>query len=398
MADPQDQQDPQKDSVSIQKFLGLRNTKTLERLAPGELEYATNIDLDDIGQVHRRRGKTKVATGKFSSLFTSDEGNMFAVKDGVLGIVNPDYSFVSLKDGMSQNWDPLAYIQVGKTNVYFSGRSTAGIIDQDALSVRPWMGPNLGGTPVTDPPTRSIPSPDYWYSPVVNPTVTLPPIHGKILGPPPLATTLAYYNGRIYLGNKNIVWYTELFNYLYVDKTRNFWQFEADVTMIGSVTDGIYVGTKEGLWFISTPKWFGRAKSNEAKRIRVLDSGVIPGSMVYIPTELSNPTQVPLENQQPVKTSILFLTNNGYCGGQDSGVCYNFTESSFIFPDAESAAAIYRRQDGMNQYLAVTNSRGTPSTNARFGDHLDVELRRAGTWRENTDTLVFSDSFEATIV
>lgn len=354
------------DNISFQKFAGLKNVVTAERLGPDELELAVNVDLDDVGQIHRRRGKIKVASGNFGSLFTTADGLVVATKDGSLGIVLPNFSFDPIDSGYPS--DPLAYVQVGPT-LYFSSRTRAGKINLETLAVSPW------GV-----------SPDIFLSPVINPTATLPAIRGRLLGAPPLAQYLAYFNGRIYLGVGRTVWATELYLYDYVDKTKNFWNFEADITMIGSVTDGLYVGTTEGVWFIS-------GRFAEAKRVRVMDTGAVPGSMCYVPSELANPPQIPLNQDTNVQVSILFLTAEGYCGGKDSGVCYNYTENKFVFPGAASAVGAFRRQYGVNQYLAIVNSGGTPATNARIGDHLDAELLRGGGWNTIRECVRLSDRF-----
>lgn len=367
------------DSVMLQKFSGLKNTVTRERLGRDELFRALNIDIDDVGQIHRRRGKTLVASGVYDAIWSSDEGNVYGVRNGVLGIINPNYSFVPLQSGVFQG--PVAYVQVGNS-VYFSdGVAKAGVIDQHGKTVAPW-----GSTP------------DIFLSPVVNPQLTLPAIRGKLIGPPPLATQLTYFDGRIYLAQGSALWYTELYLYNFVDKTRNFLNFESPITMLGTVTDGIYVGTMESVYFLSRATRVEGHPAGALKRISVMDSPVIPGSMVYIPCELANPPQVGLDQDTKVGVSILFLTIAGYCGGMDSGVCYNYTEEKFIFPDATAAAALFRRQDGINQYLAVTNSGGTPASNTRIGDHLDATIRRGGVWNTLADGAKVHDSATYTFI
>lgn len=204
-----------------------------------------------------------------------------------------------------------------------------------------------------------------------------------------MATALAYYNGRIYLAQGRTVWATELYAYNFVEKVTNFLPFEADITLLGAVGDGLYVGTTEGIWFISGPTF------KEMKRVRVMDTPAIPGSMVGVPGELANPPQVGLDQDTSAQVSLLFMTGRGYCGGHDGGTCYNYSESKFIFPAAQTVAAFFRRQDGMNQYIAVLNSQGTPADDARIGDYVSAELVRAGTWRELNDCVRFTDSFTA---
>lgn len=371
MANPRKPQTPvdEQDGVELRKFSGLKNTVDRERLGPDELELAINIDLDDVGQPHRRRGYQLASAGNFSSIWNSNERIAYGVKDGSLGIVNPDMSFVALQSGFINA--AVCYVQVGQ-DIYFSSGTAglSGIINQSTRTLRPW-GSN----------------PDIFFSPVVNPSSVLPAIRGRLIGKPPMATILAYYNGRIYLAQGRAVWCTELYAYDFVERVANFLPFEADVTMLGAVDDGLYVGTAEGVWFVSGPTF------KEMRRVRVMDTPVLPGSMVSVPSEVANPPQVGLDQDTSTQIAILFMTARGYCGGHDGGTCYNYSESKFIFPAAQSVAAFFRRQDGMNQYVVILNSQGTPVDNARIGDYVDAELVRAGTWRETNDCVKFTDSF-----
>ncbi len=336
------------ESVVLSQFAGIKNTVAPERLQPNELERAVNIDLDDVGQARRRRGFTRKLSGVCHSLFTASYAT-FVVKDGVLSIVNPDYSLRALQSGISA--DPLDYVQVGD-DVYFSSMTHSGIIRRDG-SVDPW------GQQV---------SPGVWLSPVVNPTATLPQIRGRLLGAPPMASALAYWNGRIYMVSGRLLWATELYNYTLVDKTKNFLPFEDDITDIGVVTDGLYVGTRSACWFLS-------GRFNEMTRIPVTDYGVLPGTMLPIPSELINP-QVPLDQQAPTKNALVWMSSFGLVAGMDSGNSFNLTTNMTIFPEAETGAAFFRRQDGINSFVAALNSGGTPTSTARIGDYVDAEIRR----------------------
>ena len=335
--------DQSQDSISVSRFVGLRNTLSAERLAPNELERAQNLDLDDVGQPHRRRGYTQVATGSWHSLFTSTRG-VLGVKDGVLSIINPDFSTQTLQSGVGPA--PVAYVDVGP-ETYFSSATDSGVIGADN-SVGQWGIEGGAGT---------------WLSPVVNPTSTLAPIQGRLLGAPPLATALAYYNGRIYLAEGRTVWATELFMYRYVDKTRTYMLFESDVTVIGAVTDGLYVGTRAGIYFLGGT--FG-----EMKRLPLSTYGALPGSLVTVPAELVHP------QANASRNAVVFMTTSGLVAGFDGGQLLNLTQDRFLFPGAVSAAALFRRQDGVNQYIGATDSGGSPTSAARIGDYVDVEIRR----------------------
>ena len=103
---------PPKDSIEFRKFVGLKNTVERERLGPDELETAINVDLDDVGELHRRQGSQLVAPGNWSSLFNSDLGKVYGVRDGVLGRVLPNFNFLEMQAGFDP-LDRLADVQVG---------------------------------------------------------------------------------------------------------------------------------------------------------------------------------------------------------------------------------------------------------------------------------------------
>lgn len=352
------------ESLIFSKFDGLKNTLNPERLGPRDLVRATNVDLDDDGQLSRRRGYKRVIEGNAHSPFTTTGGIVLLVIDGVLGILHPDYSFEGLQSGIATDPStgvlPIQYTQIGH-KIYFTSAQDQGIIDMDLLAVTPW------GTPG-----------DIWLSPVVNPTATLPPIAGRRLGPPPNATCMDYYRGRIWLAHNKIVWCTELFVYDLIDVDRNFYHFEDQVTMIQAVDDGLWIGTTAGLFFMS-----GTHAPDGLKRSLIMNSGVIPGSVVNIPSELGNPPQTPPNSDTQMQIAVAFMTTTGFCVASDGGQAYNLTESKFFFPGAHAAAAMYRRQDGMNQYVTSLQSGGDPVNNAKIGDYVEATIIRGaanGAW------------------
>lgn len=331
------------DSLMIQQFAGLKNTVNPERMAPGDLVRATNIDLDDVGQARRRRGKTKVNTSAHHSIYNFGT-IVYGVRGTELGIIYPDYSFESLKTGIGP--EPIAYVTVGD-DVFFSSLDNSGVIHADK-TVDDWGAVTSEGT---------------WLSPVINPTSTLSEISGKLLGKPPMATSLCLYNGRIYLANERTLWATELYMYNYVDKTRNYILFESEITVLGTVDTGMYVGTRDGVYYLT-------GVLGQMKQSKVLNAAAIPGSLVNVTAELVRP------ERNASKQAVVFMTTAGLVAGLDAGFIHNMTETKVLFPDATSSAAMFRQQDGINQYVGVTDTAGTPSSTARVGDYVDAEIRR----------------------
>jgi hypothetical protein len=334
-------------SIVVGSFSGIKNTVSPERLQPNELEVARNVDIDDAGQLHRRRGQTKVADGDFHSAF-DHLGQYYVVKDGELGTLTRTYEFTPLTEVGPRR---LAHVAVGD-DLYYSAETTSGKIDRDGH----WS--NWG----------ALVSAGQWLSPVNDPTSTLGEISGKLLGAVPTAEHLAHYNGRIYLGLKRMLWATELYLYGLVDKTKNFIQFEYDITMLQAVDNGIYVGTDGGLFFLS-----GTFKDG-LKRTQLTETPVIKGSDVRVPAEKVHPSG--RQGPPRVGTAVVFLTTEGVFAAFDGGEAYNLTLGTVIFPKAGSAAALFRDQSGVNSYVVVADSGGTPAGNFQFGDFADAEIVR----------------------
>lgn len=334
------------DNITFAQFTGLKNTVTPERLQPNELEIAKNVDIDDALQVHRRRGYQLRAAGSYHSLFNANHGAVYGVKDDVLGQIHPDYSFQPIASNVGSF--PLAYVHVGNT-IYFSSQVTSGKFDHVTNTPSPW---------------GDLTPQQMWLSPVVNPTPTLPPIKGKTLKRPPLCTAMTYYNGRIYMASGHEVWATELYLYDWVDSVKGFLPYDAEVTALATVTDGFYVGTETGVWFSTGP-------FNEMRRISAQNSGAIRGSVVQLPPQL-----IPDQYANSTKSAVLILTQQGLCLGLDGGNLINLTQTRVVFPEAIRVNSLFRSQDGVNQYIGVADSGGSPSSNARIGDYVDAEIRR----------------------
>jgi hypothetical protein len=334
-------------SIVLGSFSGVKNTVAPERLQANELETAINVDIDDAGQLRRRRGQIKVATGNFHSLFEHIE-TTYVVKNGLLGRLTNTYDFSSIVEVGPRK---LAHVAVGD-DLYFASATASGKLDRQG-NHSAW---------------GQLVSPGLWLSPVLDPTSTLGEISGKLLGQVPTAEHLTHYNGRIYLARERLLWATELFLYDLVDKTRNFIQFEHDITMLQAVDTGCYVGTTGGLYFLSG------VFSSGLKRVQITESAVIAGSDVRVPAEKVHPAG--RRDAARAAIGVVFMTTEGIFAGFDGGEAYNLTLGTVVFPNAGSAAALFRDQSGVNSYTVVADSAGTPSDNARIGDFVDAEIRR----------------------
>lgn len=342
---PQPPPDPP-ESIVLGAFTGVKNTVSSERLGPNDLERAINVDLDDSGQARRRRGYRSLLASAHHSLRTVGD-RTFVVREGILGRLREDYSFTSI---IAVGIAPVAYIEVNG-EVYFSNSEASGVID-DGDTVLPWG--------KTDGQNR-------WVSPVFSPTDTLGAVGGRLLGDPVRATCLESFKGRIYLGAGKTLWATELYNYHFVDKTKNYMQFEHQITMLGAVDNGIYVGTTDGLYFI-------QGILGQFKLSQINGDPVLPGSSQVVPSELVHPQA---RNQpMPSSTAVVFMSRGGVMAGFDNGTCYNLTSGTIEFPRGVNAASLFRQDSGASTYIAAIDAGGAPSANARIGDYVDAEIVR----------------------
>lgn len=333
-------------TVLVGSFSGIRNTVSEKRLKQDELVAAVNVDIDDAGQLRRRRGRTQLNALPHHSLKQLGDW-VLVVRENMLGWLRARAAFEPL---VEVGPAPLSYVRIADT-VYFASRTTSGkIVDGRAL---PWGTEGAG----------------QWVSPVTRPTETLGAIGGRQLTAPPHAAHLAAYKGRIYLAEGRVLWATELYLYDLVDRTRNFMSLEADITMIAPVGDGLYVGTTTELLFLQGTLHDG------FKLTHVTDSGVVPGSLVTVPYAKAMPQA--RNGPVPERSGPMFMTNDGILIGLDGGNAYNLTQDHVVFPSARGAAALYREDAGANAYVAVADSAGGPSANARIGDYVDAEIVRA---------------------
>lgn len=337
------------ESIVLGDFKGIRNTSSRERLLPDELEKALNVDIDDRGQVRRRRGYTLELAGDCHSLRTIG-GRTLGVKDGWLGQINYDFTFTQFDANVGS--DRLSYTQVDEVT-YFSSESYSGKLEGSTVSS--WGATDDAGE---------------WVSPVLTPTDTLGEVFGYNISAPPYATDITSYSGRIYMLAGKYIWATELYLYDYIQKTRNFIPLEAEGTMLAGVNDGIYVGTVDGLYFL-------KGVFADGMRIdKIMDGRVIAGSLDYLPAAVIHPNA--RQAALPESIAAVFMTDQGICAGFDGGQVYNLTRDRVVFPRAQSAAALYREDRGVSSYIAVTDSAGGPTANARIGDYVDAEIVRRG--------------------
>lgn len=148
-------------------------------------------------------------------------------------------------------------------------------------------------------------------------------------GPPPAGTALAFFNGRLYIAQGNVLWFTDLYNYELVDYRKNFVQFEDAIQTVAAVDDGLFVGT-------STQTYFLRGKAaGELEQVAVANYGTIAGSEVTI-----NGYRLGKDGTQGLTKG--WVSTNGLCVGVSGGEVINLSNNTYNISSAKFGASLYK--------------------------------------------------------
>lgn len=168
---------------------------------------------------------------------------------------------------------------------------------------------------------------------------------------------LAYYNGRIYGAVGKIVWYTEAMNYGLSDPRRNFLMFPADVGVIKPVTDGIFFGTRERVYFYRG----GKPADFQAQIVQM--HGAVPGTGLDIPTAPGEPRRVG------------WFSERGFTIGLDGGAVQVGDKERIMLGQYAQGGSFYREANGVRQVIGTMRSKTRVGLVSR--DHAEAEVRRA---------------------
>lgn len=389
------------------EFKGLRNTVGPENLEPGDLEAATNVDIDDAGDASVRRGHPAASIAGASHSLWSDGTTCLAVIAGTLTQILPSLATQSLRSGMGAR--PVSYDSVAG-RVYYSNGVLTGVVEngssrswglevprtiaavavpgslpagryQFALTYVRTDGQESGAAragqlELTAPGGLSFPAlpvpadPDViekalyvskangsalYYAHTVlaattsttftDPqlgTATLPTQH---LSPPPPGDIVTYFAGRAYVAAGDTLYPSRPYAYELFD-LREAIRFGDQITLVGPVTDGLFVSAGAKTVFLS-------GRDPAAFDLRPLATyGAIPRTSY-------RESQTALDPERK-GSCVIWASTRGVCAGFDGGDMVNLTESRFAYPAQETGAGVVRPWRGTQQYLTTLRGAETP--------------------------------------
>ncbi len=252
-----------------------------------DLALAVNVAINESKRVNRRTGYAKVQDGNFHSLFC-DGGDCLVARGTDLFLVGTDMSVTGIRSGLSG--DRISYTQVGNEIYYSNGMDNGRI---------------KGGL-----------SYDWQATEYVGPETT------REFFPAPMGNHLAFANGRMFIAEKNVVWWSESYDMGRYDMSRSFWQFPTRVRMIKHVASGTFISDDKATWFYRG--------TNPLALENIVQVAAYPAFEWSDAIDLVEGSEIGL---QEVGLCALWASPEGAIAGTPSGRLVNLNRNKIIYPE-----------------------------------------------------------------
>jgi len=413
-------------TVPIDAFKGLNNILRPENTPTQYLKKAENINIDNAGKIHKRKGYTKVINGNWTSLWASENGNgCYGVLDGNLVQVNTDYSTTLLRSnvgsykldfeeiddkvyyisplvkgviqyGTNRSWGVTSNtlaptltagtgtLHEGTYQVSFTYVSSSGLEGGTSISSSITVGngssisfaipaisdPEIIGVRIYCSTANGIELYYHGFS-LGGLTYTISSISSSInilrffnLAEPPLGQSVNFYKGRLFIAQDNVLWYSEPYQYEHFNLAKSFIEYPERIKEVMPVEDGIWIGSDK-LYYItgSKPDEF---RSDAKEHIKIVEGTAqkISGSYLFMEN-----TPIGYKYLATFDIGIFVLFNNG--------LVINLTSKQVSLERADSGSSIFLQDEGMNQYLSILKTNENPN-NSVIGDFVEATIVRNG--------------------
>ncbi len=277
-----------------------------------DLAVAYNIDISDIGRISRRKGFTRRFASGAHSIFAYGSICLF-VTDNALTVLHEDFSTNAIRNvtpGARMDYEP-----VGNEIYYANGHEIGVVI----------AGSSFG----------------WVFTEYIGPETT------RTFSNPPIGRLIEYYNGRVYIVQDDVVWYSEPFNLNAFDLARNYIQLPGYIRMLKAVAGGLYVSTETDIFFYkgSTPEDF--------HEVKVADYPAIEGTAQVIQGRINfgQDGKPDVEVAWGLEKSAILLAEKGVCWGGSGGEFFNLTEKRIKLPKASTGAGLFHE----GKYVGLLN-------------------------------------------
>lgn len=385
--------------IVYREFAGINNKQPAYRLADDELTVALNVDIDDSKQLSRRDGSASVYAGNCHSLFADGDICLFRAANALYRLF-PNYTAkllhsslsgrtvyhaqpgrIYFSDGQFAGWtdgeqafkwgieppsaQPLAAALVDgrlpsgryqyavtflRADGVESGTPLPRVLDA-AQGIQFTQIPVSSDAQVTHKAIYlSRPNGETLYRALrVGNATTSATYTGncsdygvaletfnKIAAPG--CTHISEFNGRLLLAVDRFLLYSAPYQHEYF-KWMWSYAFATPVTLIAPVSDGVFVGDSEGVYFLSGND-IANAGFNHKAGYGALDQTACYADGADVLRGYSGRVAV-------------FVTSEGVCVGADGGGFVNLTNARYALPASVQAASVVRSIKGFKQFLSI---------------------------------------------
>lgn len=266
-----------------------------------DLAACVNVDISDKYRISRRKGFTRKLAGDAHSLTPIEEKYCLFCAADVLCRLEPNLT----------DYTPIATVTPGK-------RLSVVVLDGKAY----WCNGHENGIVI-----EGI-NQGWTATGVVSSNMT------RVFSDPPIGSLLSYYNGRMYVIEGKIVWYSEPYGPNLFSKGDSFLSLESNIQMFRPVENGIYVSDEYSIHFLKgqQPKEFIWATVDDTPALRYSDK-VLQASLML------DQSSAPVLSLNTAAKAATWLTNKGVCFGSSEGQITQLTERKMDLPSRYSSGA-----------------------------------------------------------
>lgn len=329
-------------SYNIYEFYGLDNKHSPESLYDSShkktyLAATQNVDITSSNQVRRRDGFTLSDSGKYHSLWANLDIAL-AMKGNSLVKISDELDIIELASSVFSS-SPLSYADTGSA-IYISDGRTIGKTGGETFEI-------LAGAGTYDLTSRNL-SPEN---------------DGQIYDKPVPGFPIAWMFGRLWCATEEAVFYSrpyepEHFNLMddYLDVS--------NVTMLGCVDDGYYVGTSERVYFVR-----GGNPNTPTRVDSVCPYGAIQGTCISIDAGQ-------LQEDSITGKAIAFESKRGKVIAFNGGQIIEPGNKHVSPGDSEKGSMFLKEYNGESQLVSSLFNKSDQGSSMRATDYAEAEIIR----------------------
>lgn len=415
---------------NITAFTGIDNVNPPSTLNNGDLVRAVNVDIDAKGKITRRLGCTKRYAGTNTHSLWSNESISLFVEDGTLKRLNSDYSADIIRTGVTRFGK--VYYEDINGDIHYSDGTVTGVVKADG-SHAPMSTPIPTTRPVLTSTTGVLPAGRYGvvftavdslgresgatFSTYIDLVATggitvtgFPVSHGEsvthyniycttangavfyLAYSLPIGTTtyaintlpstghvlrtqfmdmmpagkhLCCHGNRLFVARDNVIYYSEPYNYGLTNLFTHFIMMPSDIRMLVSVEDAMYISDSTRTYILTG------SEINQSQMQEKANYPALEGTAVRIDQRVFGQ-----EGQNGLVA--MWMSEAGLCAGLQGGSFRNLTESKYVPKVGDLATALFRQQDGKNQYIGVSRTSDGDQSRIYTSDVAVAEVIRNG--------------------